>query len=463
MDPHDEMPAVVYCVLTNKTDLQTLNLSAAELPSGVKPLLNAEEVVVTAGSGEKFVFQNDGGTQWTARFRPVPLEKYSLRVTLDGGGELVAETTFPDTVAINDHYTEGGVDKERGFDRLLDERANLYSISGTPYSLETRQFGFKLMEPTEKNFSFTEIIRYDTRYWALTHGYSVLGDPLTEEEEENGKAALWEEHPYQRACYLWITARSPQRPEEFPLNALYVPGHDYQSAFLATDNSAVDNFNALQLTLGDLACYSFDNIKRLEDALEERDIELIPAWHNKWKYAWNSDDGDISWYGKNLMIADDFDIVSQYADLPLHNRFLRIVYPEGGYKNQYSLSDPPQRYNASGDAVWIRDKAPAMANGEWISSTTPSPFTFQLFADFNLDDPYSWQRCAKRLSSGWVVFEFHVVSEEYDTFLRTLYKAGYNDVFGDLTENLYSREGVYSNISGGTGIFGAECVTVSLR
>ena len=62
-----------------------------------------------------------------------------------------------------------------------------------------------------------------------------------------------------------------------------------------------------------------------------------------------------------------------------------------------------------------------------------------------------------------MVFEFHNVSAEYDAFLRTLYKSGYCDVLGDLTENLYSREGVYSNITGGIGIFGAECVTVSLR
>ena len=34
MDPHEEMPAVVYCVLSNKTDLQTLDLSAAESASG---------------------------------------------------------------------------------------------------------------------------------------------------------------------------------------------------------------------------------------------------------------------------------------------------------------------------------------------------------------------------------------------------------------------------------------------
>ena len=477
MDPHEEMPAVVYCVLTNKSDVQTLDLSAAESPSGVKPEMKAKEVVVWAGSRERYVFQNAGGTKWTARFRPVPLEKYSLHVTLEGGGELVAETTFPDTVAINDHYEEGGVSSERGFDRLFDERADPYSIAETRYSSNTRQYGFKLMEPTEKSFSFTEIIRYDPRYWVYTHDErSGFEDALTEEEEKNNKVALWEKHPYQRACYLWITARSPQRQEEFPLNELYVPGHDYQSVYLATDNTAVDNFNALQLTLGDLSCYSSDNIKRIEDALEERDIELIPAWHNRWKNAWNSYDGDLSWYGRNLMIADDFYKISKYADLPLHHRFLRIVYPEGGYKNQYSLSDPSQRYNMFGDAIWIRDKpmmewrvsanmsrAPVSPRGDWNSFVTPSPFTFQLFADFNLEDPYSWQRCAKRLSSGWVVFEFHVVSEEYDTFLRTLYKSGFNDVFGDLTQSLFSREGVYSNVKGGAGIFGAECVTVSLR
>ena len=51
MDPHEEMPVVVYCVLTNKNDVQTLDLSAAESPSGVKPEIKAREVVVTATPG----------------------------------------------------------------------------------------------------------------------------------------------------------------------------------------------------------------------------------------------------------------------------------------------------------------------------------------------------------------------------------------------------------------------------
>ena len=463
MDPNGEMPAVVYCVLTNKSDVQTLELSVVESPSGVKPEVAAKEVVVTTSSGARYVFESADGERWNARFRPIPLEKYSLHIALAGGGELLAETTYPDTLATNDSYEEGGGVKERGYDRIIDERSYEYSPYHPKYSEQTRQFGIKLLEPTEKSLSGTSIIRRDWRLWALQHNFSEIGDPLTVEEEENGKAALWERRPYPKACLLWITARSPQKPEEFPLDALYVPGHDYQSVYLATDNTCVDNLNALQLTLGDLSCYSPDNVERLEQAIEERDRELIPSLYNRWSSDWiDSATGTISWYGNNLKIGSDFQRMARYSNLPLHYKFLRIVYPEGGYRNQNTLS-PPERYNIHGDAIWIRNKSSLGESSSWISSQIPSPFTFQLFADFNMEDPYSWQRCAHRLSSGWVVFEFHNVSEEYDTFLRTLYKSGYSDVFGDLTGSLYSREGVYSNIQGGTGIFGAECVTVSLR
>ena len=466
MDPHEEMPAVVYCVLTNKSDVQTLELSAVESPSGVKPEVMAKEVVVTASSGTRYAFESSDGVRWNARFRPVPLEKYSLHVALAGGGKLKAETTYPDTLAINDTYYEEGFFKERGYDRVFDERYGQWSPYEAKYSELTRQFGFKLLEPkTEEGVLNPQSRHVEMRLWAFTHEGSGLDDALTAEEEEEGKVALWESHPYPKACFLWITARSPQKPEEFPLNALYVPGHTYQSVYLATDNTCVDNMNALQLTLADLSCYSYssDNVARIEQAIEERDRELIPAFYKKWSSDWvNSEIGTVSWYGNNLKISTDFQRMARYSNLPLHYKFLRIVYPEGGYRNQNTLS-PPERYNIHGDALWIRNKTSVVGASSQIASQIPSPFTFQLFADFNVEDPYSWQRCAHRFSSGWVVFEFHNVSEEYDTFLRTLYKSGYNDVFGDLTGSLYSREGVYSNITGGTGIFGAECVTVSLR
>ena len=451
MDPHEEMPAVVYCVLSNQSDVQTLDLSAAETPSGVKPEMKAKEVVVTDSSGEKFVFQNDGGTQWTVRFRPGYGMAYTLRILLESGETLTAETTFPDSVAVNDTYR---VSEENRFNLYGDRLFNLSSYDPTANRVlnQTRNFGFKIMDPADLE---PQYITGD--YFHEDHRTAEQ----TQEDRDQEKNSYIETHPYQKSCFLWVTARSPQKPEEFPLDALYVPGHEYRSVFLATDMDFVDDFNALPLTLGDLSCYSTDNAERIEQAIEERDRELTPAFYNIWSNYWAGGEvGDYSCYGSHLGVRSTFYALSkEYSDLPLHLNFLRIVYPEGGYRNVYSLSDPDQSYRENGDAVWRKSWEDNMLD----FYTFPSPFTFQLFADFNLDDPYTWQYTAHKLSTGWVVFEFHNVSEEYDSFLRTLSKSGYNDVFGDLTENLYNREGVFSNIKGGTGIFGAECVTVSLR
>ena len=258
--------------------------------------------------------------------------------------------------------------------------------------------------------------------------------------------------PFSKSCRIWITARSPQRPEELPIDDLYVPGHVYRSVYLATDMEGVDNFNVLPLRLGDLDCYSKNNVKYIAEALAKRDRELIPSIYNAW--------ADY-WYGDRLEILEDFINISKYADLPLHLGCLRLNYPEGGYRNSYPGMDQDMSFNENGEAVWMMDQKYLVATHAGASFL--SPFTFQLFADFNLQDPYSWQRTAHRLSSGWVVFEFHNVSKEYDTFLKDLYESGYDDVFGDLTKGIFSQSGVHSNISGGVGIFGSECVTASLR
>ena len=455
MDPQEELPAVVYCVLTNKSDVQTLELSAVESPSGVKPEMAAKEVVVTASPGGIYAFEHTEGNRWTARFRPRTGSKYTLRVVLDSGVELTAETVFPDSVIVNDYYADRQYPDPRFFnpyhaphhdymdelyyaDRLFDQTAHYYDPEDEEYWYlhynQTRYFGFKLLDPSLWELSVAH--HNDVR--RVVNSIDFGGSPI------------FEERPYQKPCVLWVTARSPQKPEEFPLDALYVPEHAYRSLYLATDMAGVDNFNVLQLSLGDLACYSVNNVERIENALVERDKELIPIFYEYW-----SD----KWYDKiGLGVQQHFESMTSYLDLPLHSNFLRLVYPEGGYFNQYSLTPPPA-YDEEGKAYWdfrsIQDYASILES--------PSPFTFRIFADFNLDDPYTWQWTTHNLSTGWVVYEFHNVSEEYDTFLRTLYKSGYSDVFGDLTGSLYSREGVYSNIQGGTGIFGAECVTVSLR
>ncbi|MBQ3438550.1 MAG: hypothetical protein IJG35_01035, partial [Bacteroidales bacterium] len=66
MDPHEELPAVVYCVLTNKSEVQTLELSVVESPSGVKPEVAAKEVVVTASTGMRYTFESSDGVRWNA-------------------------------------------------------------------------------------------------------------------------------------------------------------------------------------------------------------------------------------------------------------------------------------------------------------------------------------------------------------------------------------------------------------
>lgn len=54
--------------------------------------------------------------------------------------------------------------------------------------------------------------------------------------------------------------------------------------------------------------------------------------------------------------------------------------------------------------------------------------------------------------------EIHFPSTEYDMFLKRLYKKGFDNISGDLMQQMFDREGLYSNIEGGFGIFGAESI-----
>lgn len=53
--------------------------------------------------------------------------------------------------------------------------------------------------------------------------------------------------------------------------------------------------------------------------------------------------------------------------------------------------------------------------------------------------------------------EVHFVSEEYDAYLRALYAKFQNK--NDFVLLSYDYDNVYSNIKGGTGIFGADNIT----
>ena len=191
MDPHEEMPAVVYCVLTNKSDLQTLDLSAAESPAGVNPEIKAKEVIVHSSSGGYINFEHVEGARWMARFRPREGAEYSLRVVLENGEELTAETVFPDSVMVNDYYADREHPDHRFYnpyhephhdymdelyfaDRLFDQRAHYLSpeILGYNYYNQTRSFGFKLLDTSRGPFE----PHYNEMRWGTNRLVEEVGE-----------------------------------------------------------------------------------------------------------------------------------------------------------------------------------------------------------------------------------------------------------------------------------------------
>lgn len=104
MDPLDEMPVVVSCVLERGHQAQYLDLHYAKRPSETKatPITDATVVV----TGKEYDPQNLSeavvdhqftwnGERWQCNFLPVFGAKYSLKVILVDGRQISSSTTFP--------------------------------------------------------------------------------------------------------------------------------------------------------------------------------------------------------------------------------------------------------------------------------------------------------------------------------------------------------------------------------
>ena len=108
MDPLEEMPAVVNCVLTRKRDpgkndvipVQTLNLFYAKRPSDKEYLAISDAVVKVSGAGETYDFTWDG-EQWTSTFLPEFDTEYSLEVSLPDGNRLSASIVVPKNMLLS--------------------------------------------------------------------------------------------------------------------------------------------------------------------------------------------------------------------------------------------------------------------------------------------------------------------------------------------------------------------------
>ena len=148
LDPMEEMPVVVNCVLMTERTTQELDLYYAKRPSETAyvPITDAK-VVVRDASGNSHAFQWNG-ERWTSDFVPAYKTRYVLEIETREGKKLSAETTVPDD----------------------------YLLVPNPYFSETPNF-----------FRHRQIyIQYNTYYFARTTGASTF-------------------EPYSGELYAWIT------------------------------------------------------------------------------------------------------------------------------------------------------------------------------------------------------------------------------------------------------------------
>ena len=96
LDPMEEMPVVVNCVLMTERTAQELDLYYAKRPSETAyvPITDAK-VVVRDASGNSYPFQWNG-ERWTSDFVPAYKTRYVLEIETRDGKKLSAETTVPD-------------------------------------------------------------------------------------------------------------------------------------------------------------------------------------------------------------------------------------------------------------------------------------------------------------------------------------------------------------------------------
>jgi len=98
LDPMEEMPVVVNCVLT-KNDVQTLNLFYARRPSESGYINISDASVQISGGGQTHEFAW-ADSCWRSEFTPEYGVRYSLSVTLNDGKTLTSRTDFPKEMMI---------------------------------------------------------------------------------------------------------------------------------------------------------------------------------------------------------------------------------------------------------------------------------------------------------------------------------------------------------------------------
>lgn len=114
MDPQEEMPIVVNCVLTD-TDSQYLNLYYSKRPSeNDYRVIDNADISISGGNGNYPFIWN--GNCYEATMRPKHGLPYHLNVIISGKELITAKTVFPPDVYI-DSINLGGGNPEGGIDQ----------------------------------------------------------------------------------------------------------------------------------------------------------------------------------------------------------------------------------------------------------------------------------------------------------------------------------------------------------
>ena len=128
MDPLEEMPAVVNCVLSRdnndneeKPPAQFLDLVYAKRPTESTNLKITDAIVNVSGNGTSYNF-NWNGERWESSFLPEFGSEYYLAISLPDGKSIFAKTKFPQKGVI------GGCEVFRGYSNL--SYAKYYTVSG---------------------------------------------------------------------------------------------------------------------------------------------------------------------------------------------------------------------------------------------------------------------------------------------------------------------------------------------
>lgn len=366
MDPMEEMPLVVQCVLTRdinqylEYDLyksvsgydfpgmdykvlptQYLDLYYCRRPSeGSYEKVSDAKVKITGG-GNEYVFAWNGD-RWECDFLPRYNTQYMLDVVTAKGDTLSARTYFPSSLVL------------RGF------RPAVYN--------ENEGWGVKF--PAVRDNLFFSFFLY-TYWW-------------TEEQPSH----YWLQTGLDSAPVsgvFWITAEKD----------------DKQVASLSTDHPDADNFNVIGTQWSEL---EYPEGFREHLYAVSQDKTAAEDW-------WNTYSG----YSASSHVFKDFIRINQSSTT-------KTSVPAGLVDSEYT-------------GIYISDT--------WKIDPSRT-FTLSPGTVYDLENNYG------------LVLKVRNVSYDYDKYLRDM--ADRNLIHGDELVNIYNPSRIYSNVEGGFGIFGAQCI-----